>query len=453
MRHAVGEYVWLRMRAVLTNDRRQNGATLLGFVMDVTTERAVEQESHRADLRLRDAIESISEAFVLWDEHNQLVMCNTKYQSFHGLPTELVQRGTAYRDLMAVARAPQMEIEIPHGLDEETGERSYEAQFQDGRWLQISERHTRHGGFVSVGTDITSRKAQEEQLLENERRLRLTVNDLGVSREALRKQASQLSELADRYLEQKAEAISASRMKAEFLANMNHEMRTPLNAIIGFSEALQQQVWGPIGSERYLGYVNDIHASGARLLVLVNDILDMANIEAGRVSIKREAHSIGDLLAASVRRVIPDAEAKAVSLSIDPDEGSPAGARELLIDPEAMMQALTHLLRNSIRLSPTGGQVSMRARLQGEGMNIFIADAGCTLTATEIGALNDPFGHIDGMLHNGCKGSGLGFPIAKALIELHGGTLKMRSSPRYGSLVMVHLPIAPEPQQLSLPIA
>ena len=288
--------------------------------------------------------------------------------------------------------------------------------------------------------------------MDNERQLRLTITDLGASREILRRQANQLAELADRYLEQKAEAISASRMKAEFLANMNHEMRTPLNAIIGFAETMQSQMWGPIGSEKYVGYVNDIRHSGENLLTLVNDILDMANIEAGRVMIGRAPEPLGALLAEAALGVAGDAAAKNVRIEVDPDELAAAGKRPVYVDRSAMTQALKHLLRNAVRLSPQGGRVSMRARLQGECVNIFVADSGCTLTASEIGVMKDPFGHIDPMLQNGCKGSGLGFPIAKALIELHGGTLRMRSSPHIGSLVMAHLPIAPEPVQLSLPM-
>lgn len=452
MRHLDGSYIWLRMRAMLLDGDANAPARLLGFVMDVTEERALEQEIHRADLRLRDAIESISEAFVLWDENNHLVMCNTKYQHFHGLPTELVQRGTRYRDLMLEARAPKIEIEVPRSSDEETGARAYEAQFQDGRWLLVSERPTRHGGFVSVGTDITARKLQEEKLVENERQLRLTISDLGASRETLRKQATQLAELADRYLEQKAEVISASRIKAEFLANMNHEIRTPLNAIIGFAEAMQEQYWGPIGSERYLGYAHDIHASGKRLLTLIEDVLDMAKLEAGRVSINRELFPLGELLAAAAEETQSVAAGKDVLLEVDPELHSAAGRRPVHMDPLAMRQALAHLLRNAIRLSPRGGRVSLRARAQGDAINIFIADSHCTLSQEDIGTMSDHFGHIPSMLENGCKGSGLGFPIAKGLIELHGGTLKLRSSPQIGTLVMVHLPIAQEPEQLTLPM-
>ncbi len=453
MQHADNGWTWLRMRAVLDTSMDKGSLRLLGIVMDVTRERAVEEESHRADARLRDAIESISEAFVLWDENNHLVMCNSKYQSFHALEPALVRRGVAYKSLMAAAREPRVLIEIDRGSEPESGARAYEAQFHDGRWLLISERHTKDGGYVSVGTDITARKLQEERLVENERQLRVTVTDLGNSREAFRRQAGQLAELADRYLEQKAEAVSANRAKAEFLANMNHEIRTPLNHIIGFSEMIEGEVFGPCGSPRYREYAQDIRKSGASLLALISDILDMARIEAGRVALDRALTPLGALLQRAAGEVRDDAQTKQVTIEIEPDSGEKAGQQLIHVDAPAIAQALAHLLRNGIRLAPVGGKVSIRARMRGNHVNIFVADTGCSLSAGDLGKMVDPFGHIDGMLQDGCKGSGLGISIARSLIELHGGTMRLRSSPQIGSLIMIHLPVSLQPVQLDLPMS
>lgn len=452
MQHEENGWIWLRMRAVIDATSEAHSPHLLGIVMDVTRERVAEEESHRADARLRDAIESISEAFVLWDENNRLVMCNSKYQSFHGLAPELVGRGTRYKSLMAAAREPRVLIEIDRGSEPESGTRAYEAQFQDGRWLLISERHTKDGGYVSVGTDITARKLQEERLIENERQLRMTVTDLATSREAFRSQAGQLAELADRYLEQKAEAISANRAKAEFLANMNHEIRTPLNHIIGFAEMIEAQVLGSCGSPRYQEYALYIRESGTSLLALISDILDMARIEAGRVALDRTSTPIGTLLEQAAADVQEAAEVKDVEIEVDPDFSAKAGQRLIHVDAMAVSQALAHILRNSIRLSPVHGRVSVRARLHGNHINIFVADTRCSLSAGDLGKMLDPFGHIDGMLQDGCKGSGLGVSIARSLIELHGGTMRLRSSPQTGSLVMIHLPMSPQPVQLDLPM-
>jgi two-component system, cell cycle sensor histidine kinase PleC len=452
MRNEAGGWHWLRMRAVAVSGARQIPDRMFGIVMDVTQERVIEEDSHRADIRLRDAIESLSEAFVLWDENNRLVMCNSKYQAFHDLPPELVQRGVAYKTLMAAAREPRVLIEIDRGSRPDTGARTYEAQFHDSSWLLVSERPTNDGGYVSVGTDITARKQQEARLIDNERQLQMTISDLGNSREAFRRQAGQLAELADRYLEQKAEAVSANRAKAEFLANMNHEIRTPLNHIIGFAEMIEREVFGPCGSERYTEYARDIGTSGTALMALISDILDMARIEAGRVMLDRVPTPLGTLLANAAAEIRDVAKEKNLAIEIEPEINEPAGMRRILVDPDAINQAMVHLLRNSIRLSPAGGRVSIRARMNGDHVNIFIADPGCTLSAGDLGKMADPFGHIDGMLQDGCKGSGLGISIARSLIELHGGTMRLRSSAQIGSLIMIHLPITPNPIQLDLPM-
>lgn len=452
MRHSNASWVWLRMRAVRVEAHCNRPAALVCIVMDVTEERNAELESHRADARLRDAIESISEAFVLWDENGRLVMCNSKYRIFHDIPALEAQRGADYTHHMARARKPVTIIEIDRGREGTSGNRSYEARFADGRWLLMSERNTKHGGHVIVGTDITTRKKQEEQLLENERKLRMTITDLGASREVLRQQAMQLTELADLYQEQKIAAISASRLKAEFLANMNHEIRTPLNHITGFAEMIEQEICGKVGSERYIEYARDIRLSGESLLAIISDILDMARIEAGRVSIQRDAHMIGAILDDATLQIAGDAQAKGITLNISPKLDDPNAQRMMQVDRAFIGQALAHLLRNAIRFSPVGGTISMRVSRIGEHMNIFIANSGCALSASDISAMDCPFGHVDGMLNNGCKGSGLGIAIARALVELHGGTMRMRVRPGHGSITMVHLPVAMEAVQLRLPM-
>jgi len=234
---------------------------------------------------------------------------------------------------------------------------------------------------------------------------------------------------------------------------MNHEIRTPLNAILGFAEVIENEVLGPVACEKYRDYATHIRESGVNLLIIIDDILEMANIEAGRVQIERTSNRVGDLLEEAATAVSLDAASKNVRLEIDPAVTESAGQKGIEIDARATRQALAHLARNAIRLSPAGGTVTMRARMQGEHINIFISDRGCHLSETDIGTMTRPFGHIDSMLHDGCKGSGLGVAIARELIELQGGSLRIRSTPQIGALTMVHLPITPKPRQLDLPMA
>ena len=164
--------------------------------------------------------------------------------------------------------------------------RTYEARLADGRWLQVNERRTRDGGYVSVGTDITALKEHEQQLLKSEQLLLATVAQLRQSRRSLEAQAQQLADLAERYHEQKAQAEMANRAKAEFLANMSHELRTPLNAIIGFSQLMEGETFGPLGSEKYRDYCAHILASGQYLLNVITDVLDMSRLESGRIRLQ-----------------------------------------------------------------------------------------------------------------------------------------------------------------------
>src|ERR1700677_5351028 len=163
------------------------------------------------------------------------------------------------------------------------GARTFEAQLDDGSWLHISERRTKDGGYVSVGTDITRIKEHEQKLVDNDLRLRATVIDLKRSQTALERQAIELADLAEKYSEEKNRAEEANQTKSKFLANMSHELRTPLNAIIGFSEIMEAAMFGPLGVDKYREYSRDIRESGRYLLDVINDILDMPKIEAGGI--------------------------------------------------------------------------------------------------------------------------------------------------------------------------
>ena len=237
---------------------RRGEPHLVGIAVDITEQRRLASETATADMRLRDAIETISEAFVLWDADNRLVMCNSKFQQLHELPPDASAPGTPYAEVDG-ARTSAGRAAPVHAREAAGCRRAHlRGAAQDGRWLQINERRTKDGGYVSVGTDITALKRHEEQLVDSERELMATVPDLKQSRQKLEEQAQQLADLAERYLDQKAQAESANRAKSEFLANMSHELRTPLNAIIGFSEMMESGMFGPLGSDKYDEYCRDI---------------------------------------------------------------------------------------------------------------------------------------------------------------------------------------------------
>ncbi|MEJ2379276.1 MAG: histidine kinase dimerization/phospho-acceptor domain-containing protein, partial [Pseudolabrys sp.] len=281
VRHADGHWVWLRARFELVSQPREPGPHLIGIAVDVTEQKNLVEKTVAADLRLRDAIETIPEAFVLWDADNRLVLCNSNFQELHDLPDEAIAVGASYESVVAAGRKPVVRHKAVADGPAAPGARTFEAQLEDGRWLHISERRTKDGGYVSVGTDITALKMHEEKLVDSEKRLMASVADLRASQQ-------RSAELAEKYGAEKTRAEEANQAKSKFLANMSHELRTPLNAIIGFSEIMESGMFGPLGAEKYKEYCADIHSSGQYLLDVINDVLDMSKIEAGRIRLDFE---------------------------------------------------------------------------------------------------------------------------------------------------------------------
>jgi two-component system cell cycle sensor histidine kinase PleC len=442
LRNVMGEWVWLRVRAEVMRETASKDLYLVGIAVDVTDEKLMAERTATADMRLSDAIEAISEAFVLWDAENRLVTCNSKYRRLHNLHPHAFPVGSRYADVMAQATPSLVHTQATPTSHPVDGARSYEAQLVDHRWLQINERRTKDGGYVSVGTDITTLKMHEERLMDSERRLMATVADLRRSRHALETQAQELAELAERHMEKKAEAESANRAKSEFLANMSHELRTPLNAIIGFSELMCTETFGPLGSPRYVGYAADIQRSGHNLLTLISDVLEMSRLESGRVRLDRSLFPVKESVGTALGEIAPQVDAKTLTLSSHVAPGCLVHA-----DRAALGTVLKTILVNACKFTPDGGTISVRARNAQGALNIFIADTGCGMEKAAIRRLGRPFEQIDATPMNGTKGSGLGLAIASSLLELHGGRLNIRSRPGEGTVVLIHLPAPPSPAQ------
>ena len=432
-RAADGSWVWLKARAEIVVDRRTGAQHLVGIAVDISEQRRMAEQTATADARLRDAVEAISEAFVLWGPDNRLVLCNQKYQQLHQLPTEAVRAGMSHDEMMLLSAQPNIDREPARAVRGNAP--SYEARLSDGRWLQINGRRTKDGGSVSVGTDITQLKLQEERLTNSEHELMRHVTDLKASRQKLEAQAQQLTDLAERYYEQKAAAEGANRAKSEFLANMSHELRTPLNAIIGFSEMMENGIFGELGCDRYRDYVRDIRSSGDYLLGVIDDVLNMAKLESGRVELAKEAVTVGLVVEEAMRAVAEEAERKQITCSLEGRAGLAIEA-----DPHALYQTLQHLLDNAVKFTPEGGRVAVRVRETAGAAAIYVEDTGIGIPAEKLSRIGRPFEQVEGDLTRSYPGSGLGLAIARSLVELHGGSLRIRSTLGAGTLVMVRLP-------------
>lgn len=232
-------------------------------------------------------------------------------------------------------------------------------------------------------------------------------------------------------------AQMASRAKSEFLTNMSHELRTPLNAIIGFSELVKGEVFGPLGDPKYRGYAEDIYQSGSHLLDLINEILDLARIEADQMRLRESAVDPSAVIRACERLVRQRAEQAALELTVD----LPASGLRLWADERALKQVLLNLLSNAIKFTPSGGRLRVSAEVAVDGcFRLSVADTGIGIAEKDIPLVFLPFGQADGSLARKYEGTGLGLPLARSLAELHGGRLDLVSTPGSGTTVTLQLP-------------
>ena len=386
------------------------GLILLLFRENLSVHRA-EALAKSAVHRLRVAIDSVGDGFVLFDGDNRLVLCNRQYQELHAPISDLFMPGCRFEDIQRAlvdgwvipdaCRDPDGWIAARMALHRNP-RGAFELALSDDRWVRISERRTQDGGSVGIVTDITELKQREFALQE-------------------------AKDVADR----------ANKAKTSFLANMSHELRTPLNAIIGFSEIMVAQLMGPLGSDRYAEYAADIHQSGKLLLALINDILDMAKIEAGRLELSEEVVRLDAVTADVVRMLRHRAAEGGVELSYD----LPPGNCLVRADERMLRQILLNLLSNAVKFTPAGGRVTVAlAHDTAGGLQVRISDTGIGIAPEDIDRVMQPFVQLENHLQRRYEGTGLGLSLVKAMVELHGGSFRLLSEAGFGTTAVVTLP-------------
>jgi signal transduction histidine kinase len=260
-------------------------------------------------------------------------------------------------------------------------------------------------------------------------RLRTYIAELESTKHALEKSGRDLSAAL-------AAAAEASQAKSAFLAAMSHELRTPLNAVIGFSETMVLEVFGPLGSARYRDYAKDIRSSGAHLLSLINDVLDLSRLDAGQTELHEEDFALHAVIAETLRMVKGQAAAARVSLTTDLPDDLPL----VHADMRRIKQVILNLVSNALKFTPANGRVTIRAWRLEQGIRIGVADTGIGIAPQDIPKAMERFGQVDSGMARKHEGTGLGLPLSKQFMELHGGSLMLESTLHVGTVVTITLP-------------
>jgi two-component system, cell cycle sensor histidine kinase PleC len=421
---------WVELRGVMVEDEQSGGGkVMVGTALDATPRREAEMKSVAMQRRLQEAIEGFTGPFALFDARRRLITCNAAFSKTFQLGRDVLRRGAPYGALMeAASRA------ISREDHEREDPQARELELSNGQWLHLVERPTAEGGVILLGLDITRLKRQAEELAAKESRVRRAY-------EEIERSEGREKELKKKYEAEKLRAEEASRAKTAFLANMSHELRTPLNAINGFSEVLANQFFGPIGHPKYAEYARDIKASGDLLLDLINDILDMAKVEAGKFNLTPKPLDPMVAIDQAVRLMRRRAEDKKLALEIDAVD-----LPEIIADHRAVKQILLNLLSNALKFTEVGA-VRVRARPTEDGIVMQVIDTGRGIPPEALARLGRPFEQVDNEYTRTTGGTGLGLALTRTFVQLHGGVFKMDSELGKGTVVTITLPLQPRPTE------
>jgi PAS domain S-box-containing protein len=392
-------------------ERSMNPCELSGEPVGIAVARNV-SDYVRANETLRtlySAVEQSASGILITDTDGIIEYANSRFQEMSGYATEdlIGQSQGMLKTGRRAAQAYQDMLDTLRSGESWRGELMSRRKSGEFYWsaeaispVRDNRGDVRH--FLTVQDDITDRK---------------------------------VAELAQ--LQAKEEAELANRAKSEFLANMSHELRTPLNAIIGFSEIINEAIFGPLGNERYEEYIREIHQSGQHLLGIINDVLDISRVEAGRLELNEEPLSLQDIVDVCLRMIGPKARAGHLELV----KHMPADLPLVRGDERLVKQVILNLLSNAVKFTEPGGKVRVNAGLTGEGdLALVISDTGIGMTESETRSVMEKFVQADSSLARKYDGSGLGLPLSRAFMQLHEGALELTSAPGEGTNVRITFP-------------
>lgn len=397
----------------------------------------------RAENRLRDAIESLSDAFLLFDAEDRLVICNDAYRSNFPDIADEIEAGMTFDDLMRlilrIGAYPGKRGDGEAWLADRIEKHRKAAgsgilRSQTGASLQVSERRTREGGTVTMLADVS-------ELVRREKRLEESVRELTTAKAKLESQAGRLTLLADRYQQEKARAEDATRVKADFLATMSHEIRTPLNGIVGMTDLLLDTSLD-VQQRRF---ADTISQASETLLSLVNDILDFSKLEAGQVALENVEFGLRQLVEDTVDLLALRAHGKDIELLTYID---PALPERCMGDPGRVRQILVNLVVNAIKFTESGAvlvQVTDGDEVAENftALKFDVIDTGIGIPADVLPRLFTRFTQADSSTTRRYGGTGLGLAISRELAELMGGTIGAESDEGKGSRFWFTMPLHP----------
>jgi two-component system cell cycle sensor histidine kinase PleC len=354
-----------------------------------------------------------------WTADGRLVACNDQFRArLNAKPDEIRVGSTYAAAVRLIVQGGYLQM-----LSEDDSNRVLEMYREDGSCLMVDERPLPGGGFVTLLTDVTES--------------RRTSNLLSAIREEQRI-------LARRYHEEKLRAELASRSKTTFLAHISHDIRTPLNHIIGFAELMKHETYGPLGDRRYVDYVDTIRTSGERLLEFFSSTLDLAELESGSRTLTPTEFDADLLLDAMLQRFAPQAKQKGLSLVLRARCSTIIAA-----DRYALERMLSNIVDNAIRFTPARGRVELAAYAASDGVVLEVTDNGYGMSQERLAAVSQPFSFGDATLTREHEGAGLGLAIARAIVELSGGHIAIDSRPSLGTTVAISLPRGTTMQSVS----
>ncbi len=445
------EIAYLDGRYIQIDEHRTPHGTIIGLYSDVTERHQARQaiahgeDDLRAVLRLGGLIErSFSErmtqilqfaltrlgleagAFVRVDHHDHTMVIEEVIS-----PANIYQRGqrfpltNTYAEIVLNRETPMVVDDVAHYHAMRGASNPHTGRIQSYLGARVMVRGEPYGVVF-----FASSMARPLAFAVNEVEL-VKMIALWVSQEL----ANLTAKSAQAQMVEAAEL--AHRSKGEFLANMSHELRTPLNAIIGFSDVMTSELFGPLGNDKYREYAQSIYESGEHLLELINDILDVSKLEAAHTGLMEEDLSLTDLCASCLRMMQERAEYAGIRLSSSIASDLPS----LWADNRRLKQVLINLLSNAIKFTPVGGSVEVTAQRTAEGgLRLRVMDNGIGMRPEDIPTAFTPFKQIDNSASRRHEGTGLGLPLARSLVELHGGSMTLRSAPQRGTEVSVWLP-------------